>query len=120
MTRRIQDTDMCVEGTVEGVKIGWLVDTGSSITILSLREYGKIPRSRRPALEPCTRKLYQADRGPMRAEGQATVTIGVGRFSVRHTVVIVDCSDEGILGVDVLTRGGARIDLAASIVSLEG
>ena len=106
---------MCVEGTVTGVKIGWLVDTGSSITILSLREYGKIPRSRRPALEPCTRKLYQ-----LRAEGQAAVTIGVGRFSVRHTVVVVDCSDEGILGVDVLTRGGARIDLAARTISLEG
>ena len=56
----------------------------------------------------------------MRAEGQATVTIGVGRFSVRHTVVIVDCSDEGILGVDVLTRGGAQIDLAARTISLEG
>ena len=107
---------MYVEGTVEGVKIGWLVDTGSSITILSSREYGKIPRSRRPALEPCTRKLYQADGGPMREEGQATVTIGV---SVWHTVVVIDCSDEVILGDNVLTRGGTRINLATRTVLLE-
>ena len=120
MTRRIQNTDMCVEGTVEGVKIGWLVDTGSSIMILSLREYGKIPRSRRPALEPCTRKLYQADGGLMRAEGQAAMAIGVGRFSVWHTVVVVDCSDEGILGVDVCLVEVSVKDLAARTVSLEG
>ena len=56
----------------------------------------------------------------MKAEGQAPVTIGVGRFSVRHNIVVVDCSDEGILGVDVFTRGGARINLAARTVSLEG
>ena len=51
-THRVQDADMCVKGTVEGLKIWWLVDTGNSISILSLGEYGKIPRSQRPALEP--------------------------------------------------------------------
>ena len=120
MTRRILDTDICEEGTVEVVKIGWLVDTGSSITILLLREYGRIPKSRRQGLELGTRTLYLTDGGPMRAEGQAAMTIGVGRFSVQHTVVVVDCSDEVILGVDVLSRGGARINLAATTVSLEG
>ena len=111
---------MCVKGMMEGVRFSWLVDTGSSMTILSLREYSKIRRSWRPALGPCTRKLYQADGGPMRTEGQVPVRIGVGEFSIRHISVVVDCGDEGILGVDVLTRGGARIDLAARTVSLEG
>lgn len=63
ITHRVQDAEMCVTGTVEGVKISWLVDTGSSITILSSRENGKIPRSWRPGLEPCMRKLYQANGG---------------------------------------------------------
>ena len=79
---------------VEGVRIRWLVDSGSSITILSLREYGKIPRSQRPALGPCTRKLYQADGGVMGMEGQVTMRIGVGELSIRHNVVLVDCGDE--------------------------
>ena len=56
----------------------------------------------------------------MRTEGQATVAIGVGQFSIRHTVDVVHCSDEGILGVDVLTHGGAQIDLAVKTMSLEG
>ena len=56
----------------------------------------------------------------MRVEGQAAVKIGVGRFVIRHNVVVVDCSDEGILGMDVLTRGSARIDLASRTVSLDG
>ena len=56
----------------------------------------------------------------MRTEGQVPVRIGIGEFSIRHIMVVVDCDDEGILGVDVLTRGGARIDLAARTVSLEG
>ena len=56
----------------------------------------------------------------MRMEGQVPVRIGVGEFSIRHIVVVVDCGDEGILGVDVRSRGGVRIDLAARIVSLEG
>merc|ERR1712055_936639 len=61
-----------------------------------------------------------ADGGPMRVEGQAAVKIGVGRVVIRHNVVVVDCSDEGILGMDVLTRGSARIDLASRTVSLDG
>ena len=56
----------------------------------------------------------------MRTEGQTTMAIGVGQFSIRHTVVVVHCNDEGILGVDVLTRGGAQIGLAMKTVSLEG
>ena len=44
----------------------------------------------------------------------------MGQFSIKHTTVVVDCSDEGILGADVLTLGGAQIDLAAKTMSLEG
>ena len=61
-----------------------------------------------------------ADDRPMRMEGQTTVAIGVGHLSIRHTVVVVDCSDEGILGADMLTCGSAPIDLATKTVSLEG
>ena len=64
--RRIQDAEMCLKSTMEGVKIGWLVDTGSRIMILSLGGYDKIPRSKRQASEPCSWKLYQADGGLMR------------------------------------------------------
>ena len=53
-------------------------------------------------------------------EGQVTLSISVGEFSIRHNVVVVDCWDEGILGVDVLTCRGAQIDLAMGNVSLQG
>ena len=97
MTRRIQDTDMCVEGTVEGVKIGgwWTQEQYNDPVIKRIWEDTKISETSIGAVH---RKLYQADGGPMKAEGQAAVRIGVGRFSVRHNVVVVDCSDEGILG----------------------
>ena len=111
---------MCVEGMVEGVKIGWLVDAGRSITILSLREYSKILIFQRLALERCTRKLYQTKRGPMRVEGQVAVRISVVEFRIRHNIVMVDCGDEGIHGVDVLTHGGALIHLAMRTLSLGG
>ena len=55
----------------------------------------------------------------MRMEGQLAVKISVREFSTRHTMVVVDCGDEDILEVDVLTRGGARIDFATRTVSLE-
>ena len=42
------------------------------------------------------------------------------RLSFRHKVVMVDCSFEGILRVDVLTGEGSQIDLASMAVSLDG
>ena len=39
-------------------------------------------------MEPCTRKLFKVDGGPMRTEGQVTVRISVGEFSIRHHIVV--------------------------------
>ena len=55
----------------------------------------------------------------MREEGQATIRICVGRFSVLHTMVVGDCRDEGILGLYVLAHGGARIHFASRTVTLK-
>ena len=49
----------------------------------------------------------------MQTEGQSTAEIG-------HGEVVTDFSDNGIPGVDVLTHGGALIDLTTRIMSLQG
>ena len=68
-------------------------------------------------MEPCARKLYQDDGGMMKTEGQVTVRISVGEFSIRNNVVTVDCRNDSMLGMGVLTCGGAWIDLAVRTMS---
>ena len=64
--------------------------------------------------------LYQADGGPIGTEGQVAARIGVSKFSIRHSIVVVDCGNERTIEMDVLTHGDVRIHLTTRIVSLQG
>ena len=120
MVRNSGTESLFLPGSVYGVDLDWLVDTGCSVTLLSMRSYKNIPGHQRPKLNPFNSKLTQAGGTPLQVLGTADMSIKVGRQKIKHSVVVADCLDQGILGLDFLTQHGARIDLCNSSISISG
>ena len=57
------------------------------------------------------RVLTQAGGTPLYALGAVEMPVIVGKQRLRQTVVVADCVDSGILGLDFLTKHGGQIDL---------
>ena len=109
-----------VTGSAFGRDLDWLIDTGCSVTLLSTRVYYDIPASKRPKLSPYNSLLTQAGGTPLSVLGTAPMTVKVGKQKLKHAIIVADCVDCGILGLDFLSEHGGQIDLKSSTVKIRG
>ena len=116
MVRSSGNDSLFLPGSAFGRDIDWLVDTGCSVTLIASSVYNSIPYHERPKLDTYTRVLTQAGGTPLRVLGKADMTLKIGKQKVKHTVIIADCVDSGILGLDFLTKHGGQINLQSGIV----
>ena len=109
-----------VTGSAFGRDLDWLIDTGCSVTLLSTEVYYSIPASKRPKLSPYNRLLTQAGGTPLDVLGAAQMTVKIGNQKLKHAIIIADCVDCGILGLDFLSEHGGQIDLKSSTIKIRG
>ena len=105
-------------GSAHGRDIDWLIDTGCSVTLMATRVYERIPDHEKPRLSPYTKVLTQAGGTPLEVLGMADMAVKVGQQRLRHTVIIADCVDSGILGLDFMIKHGGQIDLKSSTMKI--
>ena len=109
-----------VPGSAYGQGLDWLIDTGCSVTLISTGVYYDIPDHERPKLSPYEIELTQAGGTPLQVSGMAQMTVKVGKQRLKHPVIVADCLDSGILGLDFLSEHGGQIDLKSGTVKIRG
>jgi hypothetical protein len=87
-------------GLADSVPAKFLIDTGSSITVISHKIFDKF--SSYLPLEPVKFDVVQADGKTMEVVGQFQADVTVGPMRVNHPLVIGDITVDGILGMDFL------------------
>ena len=100
-----------VEFGMEGVEHRWLLDTGCPATLISWREFGRLDHKVRQRLQG-TNRVYSGVTGselPVRGLLTTTLTFPVGHVGVN--LIVADIAIPGIVGMDVLSAIGARVDL---------
>ena len=106
-----------VRGKINGAMTSLLVDTGAAVTLLRKDAWDRVVQATKdpPVLSPCySLDLVGADGSPPRTYGSASVNLELNGNSLPADVVVVDSlTSEGILGLDVLTKRKATIDLEA-------
>ncbi|KAK3088365.1 hypothetical protein FSP39_018253 [Pinctada imbricata] len=121
--RKVPKSDgVYVEGTVEGIKIIFTADTGSSITIVSEITYNKIPEQYKPKLVPSS-TVANANGIPLQELGRAMFNLTIGDLSIYKELLVAKIEDEGLLGVDILQNrkgGAADILLSQGLIRLQG
>ena len=109
-----------MNGSIQGARVDWLVDTGCNLTLLSDKAYHRIPVAKRPLLKPYHFSLSLANGEPLKAIGKANFQLEMGGRTVDHPVIVAQFVTDGLLGMDFMRTHGMVIDLTSCSVSCEG
>ena len=93
-----------VAGYIHGKSLALLVDSGSCCTILSKALFERWPQETRPSLTPVNLHLVTATGESSLFLGKAKVEIILGSQKLLHDVLFADVKNDGILGMDFLTK----------------
>ena len=99
-----------VDCKVRGTSGRFLIDTGSTDTLISSTIYYQIPREKRPALDAEKVQVRQVDGSPLEVLGTAWVDVQVGRTTHPVKAVRIKMKCQGILGMDFLLPTGGYLD----------
>ena len=102
------------------MEVQWLIDTGCTVTIISTSKFQDIPVEDRPKLEKYEKTLVAANDQALTVHGQAVFNIKFGTQWVRHKTLVADVSNEGLIGLDFLTKHKVTLDFSTKTVTCSG
>ena len=108
------------DGLAETTQVHWLIDSGCTITILSLKKYQEIPKEECPELKRHKYVLVTADDKPLQVHGQTELNIKFGDQWIQHRVIIAEINNDGLIGMDFLMRHHVTIDFSTQKISFNG
>lgn len=102
-----------------GVNAHYLIDSGSTSTLLSYRIYQKIDPCLRPQLRENKFKVKNVNGVEINVYGHTSITIKLGKNEYFHQVIVCDISPDGILGQDFMLEHVKKIDYEKYILHTE-
>ena len=109
-----------VAGCIHDKSLAFLVDTGSCCTILSKTLLENWPADTRPDLTPVNLHLVTATGESSPFIGKAEVEITLGNQKLLHDVLFADVKNDGIIGMDFLTKHQCDMFLSKNHLLLNG
>ncbi|MCG8047770.1 MAG: reverse transcriptase family protein, partial [Candidatus Thiodiazotropha endolucinida] len=109
-----------VAGFIHDRPLAFLVDTGSCCTILSKNLLERWPPETRPCLTPVKLHLVTATGESSPFYGKAEVEITLGSQKLSHEMLFADVKNDGILGMDFLTKHRCDMFLSKNHLVLNG
>ena len=109
-----------ITGKIRSTNCCFLIDSGSTDTIISASTYHKIERERRPILKTVNVNIQQVDGTPLPVLGAALVEIQIGKAVHLVNAIFADIKCEGILGMDFLLPTGGNLDFKSMVLNLNG
>ena len=91
-----------VPGTIKGVKVEMLVDSGSDRALVDSKFYNSIPAAARPRLGPSTWSVDTTSGSPIVAIGEAEFHLQLGNLTCSYPFVVADLGLRSISVVIVL------------------
>ena len=109
-----------VDGVVRDTTCRFLIDTGSTDTLICSTVYYQIPKEQRPVLETNDVQVRQVDGSPLAVLGTAWVDVQIGRTKHPVKAVFTEMKCSGILGMDFLLPTGGNLDFQTQEWRLNG
>ena len=107
-------------GSLCGKGVDFVIDTGSSTTIVSQSVLASIPEVRRPELNKTSDKFVMADGRTLPVKGRAKVEIMFGHMPVNHDVLEADIEADGLIGLDFLKAHDGHLDYKKGCLEVKG
>ena len=105
-------TSLYVNGSVEGQKVKFLVDTGAEVSVISQETLQRLPTTVRQRFESNKRKLVTASGEEVEALGPVLCSISVQNRTVTDTVYAAPFPEAAIMGITTLVALGCQVTVA--------
>ena len=113
-------TGVYLSGCMNGSGVNFVVDSGSTVTVISTKVHDKISESRKPALKGVHERFILADGGSMRVRGRCDASLTLSDIEVDHEVVVADIKAEGLLGSDFMMQHNCVLDFQKGVLEVDG
>ena len=107
-------------GLFGGTECRFLIDSGSTETLIDSEVYYRMPTEKRPVLEQDGVQVTQVDGSPLSVLRVADVEINVGRTTQLVRAVFTSMRSSGILGMDFLMATGGKLDFGSRKLTISG
>ena len=108
-----------VTGSVGGISVTFLLDTGSAVTLVRRDLWDQIGSG--ATLRPCEHRLVGVDGSPLKIQGSAQITFQFGGVDFVTTVIVGDSlTTEAILGLDFLQEHRCTVDIGSKQLRVSG
>ena len=114
-----REEGLFVHGTSHNTRLRFLVDTGSSVTIISSGKFDQM-KEKHGQLEAANFEIALADGSSIRPLGKLQTDLCFGGQIIAHEVVVVDTSTEAILGLDFMQKHNCQLHLGGSRILIAG
>ena len=115
----ISSTCWYIPGKIHCVNTDFLVDSGSTYTIMDFELFNQIPEENKPELEYCDLVLRSANGELLKVHGQVELTLEIGRESFVYPVKIVSLGDKSaILGLDFMETEQCDLLLGKGVLNI--
>ena len=111
-----------VPGTIEGVKVEMLVDSGSDRVLVDSKFYNSIPAAARPRLGPSTWSVDTVSGSPIVAIGEADFQLQLGNQMLSYPFVVADLGPRRIsvvIGHDFLEDNKCLVDMGHGFLRIK-
>ena len=106
--------------TIGNQEIFMLLDTGATVSILSLRTYQALPQDSLPDLSPPDTGIFTANGQPVDVKGRLCVSLAIGAQTLQHMFYVADIESEVILGLDFLDSHECTLNVAGQTLVYHG
>ena len=114
-----REEGLFVHGTSHNTRLRFLVDTGSSVTIISSGKFDQM-KEKHEQLEATNFEIALADGSSIRPLGKLQTDLCFGGQIITHEVVVADTSTEAILGLDFMQMHDCQLHLGGSRILIAG
>ena len=94
----------------------FLIDSGSTLSLVSKDIYDKLEEEEKPSLNSPAMKIHDVTGDNLHTYGQAEMKLNIGNKGFDQTVIVCDMSPEGILGQDFLMNYVQKIDYSRQLL----
>jgi hypothetical protein len=112
------DNGLYTKGFICGKPIAFLVDSGSTLTLLSMKMYNGLDVQTKPALMPWSTSIQGVDGLGLRTYGCAVMSIGLESKVYQQMTVVCDIASDGILGQNFLLKHVNKLDFQRQALSI--
>ena len=105
---------------VNSVPSEFLVDTGATLSILSIKAWDVLSQNSSMMLQPFQSEVYTASGNPIDVKGKVQVMVDVNGIQCLTEMVVADIDVDGILGLDFLKKNNCTLDMNRDILTVKG